>query len=338
MKKIYFYPKLDNATVLVPNPYILDFQEALSNNYTIVNKKYNTIGVLNFFKYIFKTDIYIFNWIEDLPILRYGKLQVLVFLFFLLLCKILNKKIVWLLHNKYSHSLDKNFWTDFMYSLLMKHSNVILTHSKNGISFGRKFFPKQAFKIKYICHPINQLFLQCWDSKKKYDFLIWGSISPYKGILEFLEFLEKNKDLEKPRILIVGKCIQDSYKNQLKPFLSKDILLEDKFLKIEEIAKFASQSRFILFTHRATSVLSSGTLIDSIRMQSKIIGPDIGAFKDLKSLSFIETYEKYDDILKINKRYLDDEKQIDTKELEKFYKDNNWREFSNKIHAIIENY
>lgn len=322
---------------MVPNPYILDFQEALNNDYIIVNKKYNSIGVLNFFRYIFKTDIYIFNWIEDLPVYRYGKLQVLVFLFFLLLCKILNKRIVWVLHNKYSHSLQKNFWTDFMYSVLMKYSNVILTHSQSGIDFGREYYPKQAKKIKYICHPINQLFSQQRNSKKKYDFLIWGSISPYKGILDFLDFLKKNKDLRKLRILIVGKCIQDSYKNQLKPFLSKDILLEDKFFEIEEITKFASQSRFILFTHRASSVLSSGTLIDSIRMQSRIIGPNIGAFKDLKSLSFIETYEKYEDILEINKKYLDIDKRIDRKELEKFYKDNNWGEFSNKIYSIIEN-
>lgn len=337
MEKIYFYPQFDYTKARSPNPYIVDFQRALSSHYTIINKKSNYIGVLDFFKYLFKTDIYIFNWIEDLPVYRYGKLQSVFFLFFLMLCKLFNKKIIWVLHNKYSHFLNKNFWTDLLYSVLMAYSDLILTHSKNGIEFGEEYYPKQAHKINYICHPINQLFSQCWESKKKYDFLIWGSISSYKGILEFLQFVGKNRDLYKPRILIVGKCIQENYKNQLKPFLSKDILMIDRYFEMEEITKLANQSRFILFTHKATSVLSSGTLIDSIRMQSRIIGPDMGAFKDLKALSCIETYEKYEDILEINNRYLDVEKQIDPNELEKFYKENNWEEFSNKIHELLKN-
>jgi len=338
MKKVYFYPQFGYTTADSPNPYIVDFQRALSSHYTIINKKPNYIGVLDFFKYLFKTDIYIFNWIEDLPVYRYGKLQSIFFLFFLMLCKLFNKKIIWVLHNKYSHFLNKNFWTDLLYSVLMAFSDLILTHSKNGIEYGEDCYPKHAHKIKYICHPIKQPFPQQMSLKKEYDFLIWGSISPYKGVLEFLEFAKKNKVMHTFKILVVGKCYDIGYKKLLKPLLSKNILLIDRYFEMEEITKLANQSRFILFTHKATSVLSSGTLIDSIRMQSRIIGPDIGANKDLKALSCIETYEKYEDILEINNRYLDVEKQIDPNELEKFYKENNWEEFSSKIHELLKNY
>lgn len=327
---------MDNATVLSPNPYILDFQQALNNHFTIVNKKYNTKGVLDFFKYIFITDIYLFHWLEDLPTLRFGKLQVLVFLFFVLLCSLFNKKIVWVLHNKYSHSIDKNLWTDLMYSMLMKHSNLVLTHSKSGIDFGQEFYPKYAHKIKYVCHPIKSLFRTYTNSgEKKYDFLIWGSISPYKGIQDFLKFVKTNVDFHHLKILIIGRCFEDSYKIEINPLLSKNIIHEDKFCDLEEIAKFASHSRFILFTHKSTSVLSSGSLIDSIRMSSRIIGPDIGAFKDLKPLSFIETYETYEDILEINKRYLESSKQVNHKELEEFYRDNSWERFSDIINSYL---
>jgi len=336
MKKIYFHPKMDNETVLSPNPYILDFQDALSKNFVIVNRKYNRRGVLDFFRYIFKTDIYILNWIENVPTLRYGKLQVIVFQFFILLCQIMDKKLIWILHNKYSHSLAKNPWTDLMFSVMMKHSDLILTHSKSGIDFGQEFYPKKAHKIKYIFHPIKQVFPKNLNSKKDYDFLIWGSISPYKGVLEFLHFVNQNKNFSYMKILIVGKCFDDSYKNKLEPYFSNMIILKDNFFKIEEVAEFASQSRFILFTYKATSVLSSGSLIDSIRMNSRIIVPDIGAFKDLKSLSFIDTYNDFEDILAIHKKYEVEKAPINSQEHLEFYEKNTWETFGDIMHLEID--
>jgi hypothetical protein len=336
MKKIYFHPKMDNKTVLSPNPYILDFQDAICKNFVIVNRRYNRRGVLDFFRYIFKTDIYILNWIENLPTLRFGKVQVIVFQFFILLSKIMDKKVIWILHNKYSHSIDKNPWTDLMFSVMMKRSNLILTHAKSGIDFGQKYYPKQAHKIKYIFHPIKQLLPQNLNSKKAYDFLIWGSISPYKGVLEFLHFVSQNKNFSYLKILIVGRCLDDSYKNKLKPYFSNMIILKDNFFKIEDVAEFAIQSRFILFTHKATSVLSSGSLIDSIRMNSRIIGPDVGAFKDLKSLSFIDTYKTYEDILVIHKKYGGEKAAVNPKEHHEFYKRNTWETFGNRMHLEID--
>jgi hypothetical protein len=135
MLNLYFYPKIDYRATQSPNPYIFHFEEALERHYHLVNKEYNKNGILDFFKYFFKTDVYILNWIEDLPLYRLGKIQTLFFMFFLFSAHISRKKIVWVLHNKYSHFTKDSFWTKLMFGLLMRYSDLILTHSSSGVDF-----------------------------------------------------------------------------------------------------------------------------------------------------------------------------------------------------------
>lgn len=337
MKRIYFYPKINYQSSESPNPYISDFENALTNNNQIVNKKYNKKGVLDFFLYVFSADIYILNWIEDLVSYRFGKLQTILFCFFLFISKILKKKIVWILHNKYSHDRKKNLWTDLIFKLMINNADLILTHSLEGIDFLRRVSPKNAGKAKYLIHPIRNIFpLKAVNIPKPYDFLIWGSLYPYKGVLEFLQFIDGAISKPNFKILIIGKCFDDDYKKALSKLLSSNIVHFDKLLTIEEIADFASQSKFILFTYKSASVLSSGTLMDSIRMRTPIIGPNIGAFKDLEKYNFLKVYQNYDDILHIYESYQQDSYQLN-KEVENFCLKNSWKSIIQELQPELEN-
>ena len=335
MGNIYFYPQFDYTKASSPNPYIVDFQEALSFHYSIINKKPNNIGVLDFFKHLFEADIYVLNWIEDLSIYKYGKIQILFFLLFLIFANLIDKKIIWILHNKYSHFSAKNSWTDFMYSILMKYSDLIITHSREGISFTRENYPAYVNKVKFINHPISELIVKTTPKKREYDFLIWGNIQPYKGIREFLKFL-KNNDIKSVKILIIGKCTDEHYKKEIMSLLSDNITFKEGFFTMNEIAEMAGYCEFILFVHNAVSVLSSGALMDSIRMGVKIIGPHRGAFKDLSTLSFINTYKDYEDILLLHKKYGGEKEGINDKEYYEFYNRNTWETFGNRMQLEID--
>ena len=329
MTKLYFYPKIILKSSDVQNSYINDFENAIAVHHEVVNKEANSKGVVDFFKYISKTDIFLFNWIEDIPRRKMGKLQVLFFVLFLSLVKIRKKKIIWILHNKYSHNLAKNRWTDFMFKTMMKNSNLILTHSNEGIEFAKKKFPKDAHKIKYEIHPIKSK-IASTPSSKKYDFLFWGSIHPYKDIVKFLEFIKAQKVIDSPKILIIGRCFDEDYKKLLQATLNEDMIFEDKFYDMEDIAQFASESKYILFTYNAGSVLSSGALMDSLRMNSQIIGPNHGAFKDLSHLSTVHVFDEYKDILSIYKCDSDDQESV-KQELDDFFEENSWLRFADKI-------
>jgi beta-1,4-mannosyltransferase len=332
--RIYFYPKIDVEATQSPNPYILDFEQALRKHNTIVNEKNNNKGVLDFILFFRKTDAYIFNWIEDLPIYRLGKIQAVVFFFFLIAARLFKKKTCWVLHNKYSHFLQKNSWTDFMYDILMKYSDLILTHSKAGIRFGKDNYPEYAHKIKYLVHPVKEPIPGKETKEKEYDFLIWGTVHPYKGILEFLKFVEKEQALRSMKILIAGRCFDADYKAKIEAHLSPNVSFKDQFFDMNEIADWAARSNFILFTHKATSVLSSGVLMDSIRMSAKIMGPNQGAFKDLNHHSFIYTYDQFEDIPGLFEKARQEE-DPDPSLIRQFYLHHNWDSFADDFQELI---
>lgn len=333
MSKIFLYPKADKM-IGSPNPYILNFIDALSQNHIVVNSQAKNKGVFNLFKYLPNTDIFIFNWIENLPEKKFGKLQVVLFVVFMGMAKLLGKKIIWILHNKYSHHLKENRWVDFLYSFMMKYADKIITHSNSGLDFVKSSYPKFPYKVEVITHPVTSMFDLEPIDEKNYDFIIWGTIFPYKGIDMFLKFLKESPDKSHYKVLLIGKCFDEKYKNTIESLLTDNIVFYDQIFDLQMIAQFSNQSKFTLFTYKSNSVISSGSLIDAIRMGSVIIGPNHGGFKDLSHYGFLNTYDSYEDIFRIHREYtrdIDKEKEEGTK----FYEENNWNAFIQKLENIF---
>ncbi len=333
MSRIYLYPKNDYKTLDSPNPYMLNVESALSDKHVIINKSPNRIGILDLFKFLPATDIYFLNWIEDVPVKRFGILQVLFLVLFLLLRKALDKKIVWVLHNIYSHESKRRKLIGFVFRRMMNEADLIITHSNEGIEFIRREFPLSLKKARYLIHPMDGVLIKKSEQEKEFDFFIWGTIYPYKGVTEFLRYASKTSLLKELRILVAGICLNDKVRTEVKKLATGNIVYIERFLDFDQIAQLAGKSRFILFTYNSDSVLSSGSLMDSIRMGSVVIGPDKGSFKDLKSLSFISTYSSFDDIISIyNERkhstfnYLDDAKR--------FCIQNSWESYGDKLSRV----
>lgn len=334
MSKIFLYPKTDKF-IGSPNPYIANFITALSKNHTVVNKNAKNKGVLNLFRYLFKTDIFIFNWIESLSEKRNGKLQIVLFVIFTICAKITHKKIIWILHNKYSHHKKNDSWTDFMYRFIMAASDKIITHSESGREFVESNYPKFSKKVSVIIHPVSEMFKLETPTEKCFDFLIWGSIYPYKGIDKFLSHIKRSpKDLSF-KILLVGKCFSPAYKEKIHGLLSENITFHDELFEMEEIAEFSRKSKFTLFTYQSESVISSGSLIDAIRMGATVIGPNHGGFKDLSHYSFMHTYDSFEEVFLIPGQYASDLIQEQEERL-KFCKENSWQVFIEKLEAIFQ--
>ena len=335
MLKIYFHPKVDHRKGESQNPYKRDFEKTLSDRVTIVNRNFNQRGVLDLFAHLFRADVYVLNWIENLPAFRFGQIQSIFFILFLQLTRVLDKKILWVLHNKYTHGRQKNRLTDLLFSLMMKHADRIITHSEAGIDFARARYPKYAHKVKYLIHPLKPPFAQKAGAEIKHDILIWGAMDKYKGILPFLQFMHQSEALSGLRVLIVGKCTDPAYKKELEAFVSERVVLKDEFYDLETIAAFANQSRYILFAYKPDSVLSSGSLMDSIRMGTRIIGPDHGAFRDLKDQDFIETYEDFAEMEEIIQAGAG-QAPPDPKMIEDFCRSNTWAEFGDRVTYELE--
>ncbi|MCD7973426.1 MAG: hypothetical protein LUG18_12330 [Candidatus Azobacteroides sp.] len=322
---IYFYPPVPQIKEANYNPYIEDFVTELSKHKNVINNKdISKYAILNLAGYVFKIDVCIFNWIENLPVKKLGKLQTLFFISFIFPILIIRKtKIIWVFHNITMHQGD-NFLSRLIKKLMFNYSDLIITHSEEA----KEFIRKQSKATVYCAdHPIK-LQTQTYNPQEKiYDILIWGTIEPYKGILEFINYITKEKLDKKYKIKIVGKCKKTEYLLAIQQLCNENIIFENKAASFEELEYLIKSSRYVLFPYISGSVSSSGALIDTLSFYGNPIGPDKGAFKDLNKKGVCFIFEEYKDIISI----LDSEKSIPQASIENFIHENTWNTFIKRL-------
>jgi hypothetical protein len=257
-----------------------------------------------------------------------GKIQVVLFLMAIVLLKLSNKKIIWVLHNKHAHR-GKNQLVKFIMYFMANCSNIVITHSYEGTTFFlEKYGPKCLSKIHYIPHPVYNInIIKSQDII--WDYIIWGNIDRRKQIFEFLCFIDGSLFFSNKKILICGNCIDKEYEKQISNKLASNITFVNKFLTENELNNYISQSKHILFTYNPDSLLSSGALIYSLNFSKSIIGPSAGNFADLKGI--VACYHSFEEIPYIKT----DECQIN-KLTKEYIKNNTWEKFPKKILEFIK--
>lgn len=336
-KKAYMYPVTNRNKSGIYNPYIDNFIISTGNFIEYVNAEFpSDSGIFNLFRFIRKIDYLFLNWIEDLPEKKGGIIQSVVFLALLRVMKLFNIKVIWTLHNKTSHSSQKLFFKNLLFSSMLKRSDVIITHSREGINVAESLRPGVGSRIFYFPHPIVP-----FDSsinglpEKKFDILIWGSVAPYKAIDVFLKFLSDNNSINKYKILIAGKAVSAEFLRTLKVYESENLTIRDEFIENEELALLIHQSRAVLFTYAGDSVLSSGALIDSISHRASVIGPDVGAFAELGEAGIIKTYNNLEELQALLDQIDKWDNTVSAGKTNDFIKAHTWEEFSKALETRL---
>lgn len=210
------------------NPYLDDLVLSLSKHFHVINKeKPSGMGILGLFKFLSKTDFVLFNWIEKLPENKAGMAQSLALFILFPLFKVFKVKIIWTMHNKLTHSKKHQKISNAIFNSMLKKSDYILTHSSEGIEFGESMVKGAKSRIHYFPHPIKDRRGNT-KTQKKYDILIWGSLSPYKGIVAFLEYLHKNQIENKYKTLIIGTASSVEFFIELSALRTNTIEIKDE--------------------------------------------------------------------------------------------------------------
>jgi glycosyltransferase involved in cell wall biosynthesis len=333
LKKAYIYPISARDKHLGQyNPYLDDFMDAMGKYLVFINRNDpSNSGILNITKYFFKIDFIFLNWIENIPDRKGGMLQTYFLLALLSAAKWFGIRIVWTMHNKLSHSPTKMKVKEKIFKSLLKHSDLILSHSSAGIDFGKELMPGSESKIIYLPHPLKDR-RSPHEPEKEFDILIWGTIAPYKGIHDFLEFLYKKQIETKYRIHIVGKISDANYSTLMESYANNNIIIENRFIEDEILAQLIGKSKIILFTYSKSSILSSGVLMDSLGYGGRIAGPDVGAFKDLEREGIVETYHHFDELIaKLDSILSLKYKNTPSDQLNRFLADNFWNKFAGRF-------
>lgn len=323
---IYFYPNLETKKTLTQNPFIDDFINEVKNYSVIVNKS-SSYGILNIFKYIRIANIFLLNWIEDLPDRKLGLLQTIVFFLFLIINKrIFKKKVVWVKHNTESHTFRKRFIKSLIKKIIIKNVDGIISFSGN---WQEKFDKKKVF----IHHHPTKGPIEIKKGDNIYDFLIWGSIVPHKNILDFLEYLKENNLDKKYRILIKGKSLYPEYFSKIKKYENNYIKIQDGFVNDTELKELISISCYVLFTYSNGSISSSGVLMDTLRYRAKILAYPVGAFKELSKIGLLKTYNDFEEIPKLFEMYKD--MAVNDILINSFLEKNSWSNFGKELNKWL---
>jgi glycosyltransferase involved in cell wall biosynthesis len=335
--RIYLYPITSRGEDISANPYISNLSDAIKSLGEIINiNKPSGSGIFQMLFYFPKYNILFLNWIENLPDRKGGIIQSFLLFFLISLCRLTGKKVIWVMHNKVSHSKTNYRIKRILFKYLLRKSHLILTHSTEGIRYANSLLSKPGNNIHYIPHPFARNCISTTnETHPKYDFLIWGSMVPYKAVDVFLNYLQESGQQDDFRIKIIGRFSSESYLEKVRNIAGKKTEIVNRFASNKELKELISMSRFVLFTYHDNSVLSSGALMDTICYGGNVIGPSTGAFADLAEEKLIFNYKTYADIpgfLKSNHHLKLKEVNLLRKE---FINLNTWDSFGIKLKSLV---
>jgi beta-1,4-mannosyltransferase len=328
-KRAYIFPRSKRNKNRIYNPYIDNFISSTRGYIDYLNENHPSgRGIFDISGYLGKIDLLMLNWVEDLPDKKGGYLQSIFFLVLIRILKLSGVKIVWTLHNKFFHSSRNSYLKKRIFFTLLKKSDLIITHSSEGIEFATSLTPGVGQRMFYFPHPVVPVNGKArGGSPKKYDILIWGTLAPYKAIDVFLDHLAANNALDRYRILIAGKANPVEFYDRIKKFESSTITIKNQYIDKDELAGMICQSKVVLFTYSGNSVLSSGALTDSVSHGATIIGPDTGAFSDLGRAGIIKTYTNFQELLSVLD-HIDQQEFSNKNIITEFIMTHTWEKFS----------
>jgi beta-1,4-mannosyltransferase len=332
---LYFYPYSTKRNSASRNPYAFNFINALAEHYTIINlNDASSVGIVKTLKYLFRIDVLLLNWIEELPDKRGGYFQSFYFVLLVCFLRCRKKKVVWVMHNKLSHYPKNFFIKKTLFLFLLNKADLILTHASEGVSFAKSLTRKNQLNVHFFPHPVIPVPFKS-GAIKEIDILIWGAITPYKSADKFLQFLYENHREKSYKIKLAGKISSEEYRQVLMKFQNETIQIEDRFIEREYLEELVHKSKIVLFTYSEESILSSGALIDSLALRANIVGPNAGNFKDLHAKGMIEIYNDLPELIQVIEKLLHSSYTLSSASLDEYVKETSWKNYIREINKWI---
>ncbi len=283
--KIIIYPNIKNAG----NRY-------LNNLYQTIKDSYEVIGLDDAKKQkkLFKYDIYHFNWIEGNNKNNYLSIKFDYFkkYIFIKLLKILNKKIIWTVHNNLPHEIKNKKEVMKFIRFMAKNSDKI--HILCTETLENSYLSKYSKKIVHIPHGDYignyegndiDIYARYNIPRHKKIMLFVGQIRKYKNIELLIKAFNDSKLKDNDFILLIsGNCNDENYKEELiKKANNTNIYFDFNFIKDDEMQCYLKSSEIIIAPYNKKSSLNSGTLWMAMSYSKTMILPLIGCIKDIKN-------------------------------------------------------
>ena len=217
----------------------------------------------------YKVELLHMHWIDGYSGLSSRNRLQSLFKFFLfridiILAKfILNMKIVWTIHNLYSHECYYPSLEILSRKFFSKKADAIICHCEYAKNEFQKKMGASQEKIhvinigNYYNRYKNEISMEKARNYLKiksenFVFLIFGPIRPYKGIINIIESFKKLKRNEKAKLMIVGKPANNllitNIINRIEG--NRNFIFKFGFIPEDEIQIYTNASDVIVFSYK----------------------------------------------------------------------------------------
>lgn len=233
---------------------------------------HNRFKFLNrFFRMLYQRKVDLFIGIYEIP---HGLIALIV--------AIIRKKLVVVsIIGNPKYSLRNEGFRGVVTNWIYKKANAVTvtgTQSKNYLIDQKKLNPNKVFILPNSL-PIDEFNIKGKTSKKKYDLVTIGRLSPEKGLIQLIEIInELRKDKPDIKLGIAGKGPQmDELKENIKELQLEDHI--DLLGFVESAGEFLKSGKVFI-----TTSLTEGlprTAIQSMLMGLPVIASNVGDMSDL---------------------------------------------------------
>lgn len=200
-------------------------------------------------------------------------------------------KIVWTIHNLYSHESYHPKLEKMIRQHFSKNSDAIIVHCNQAKIIVHKEFgiPKTKIYVipqgNYTQSYKNEISKQ--EARKilnleenNFVFLYFGRIRPHKGVDQLIKSYINLKERKNVKMLIIGRPLNIKIENKLTSFLRdiRDINFRFEFIPDDEIQIYMNAADVVVTPYK--KVLSSGEILISMGFGKPIIAPRLGCIID----------------------------------------------------------
>ena len=278
---IRHYPDWRNA-----NPYQALLDQALrENGIKVAFSAYHGF-FLQMFRNARGSDVLHLHWVQDLMAteVRWSARFVIRYILFwidLFMIRISGRRLVWTLHNTYSHNCRHRILERFAKRKLAKACDALVLHSASqalqvsqflGVP-GERFtiIPHGRFDTAYgeLSDPQESRKVLNIREEEKVG-LHFGTIKPYKGVAKLLEVWgEAEHGMDK--LFLVGRIQDKAVKGKIATGKFSGVAIEDRFVDNEELLRYLAACDVVVLPFR--DVLTSGSLVLAMSYSLPIITP-----------------------------------------------------------------
>ncbi len=242
-----------------------------------------------------KKNIIHLHWISQIVMRTCWSKNIIVFKFKLLclfidlkLCQLIGFKLIWTIHNKFSHEQADRSKEVAVRRLFATMSDGCIVHSKEAIEVLEKIYGINLLeKTKVVEHASYiGVYPEVVGSKvslrKKLNInvhekviLFFGSIKKYKGVEKFIELANSFKGRNDIQFLLIGEVVNEEYKIELlNKIEGGNIQTNFEFLEEQLLINYIAASDAVLLPFSDT--LTSGSLLLAMSQARAVFLPELG--------------------------------------------------------------